>query len=135
MSYSVKKINRETAIKTANQWIMEWGKVPIRTGMYGNIALALLDENKQIVYLGFIWESPTEMAMIGFVTRNKNIRVTDKSIRRKFIEELILHVKKLGYRYVASWVADAGLKKDLRDIGCTETSNSVSEFFAEIKIE
>lgn len=114
---------------------MEWGKVPIRTGMYGNIALALLDENKQMVYLGFIWESPTEMAMIGFITRNKNIRVTDKSIRRKFIEELILHVKKLGYRYVASWVSDAGLKKDLRDIGCTETSNSVSEFFAEIKTE
>ena len=133
MEYKTFLIDRQEAIKLSQQWILDWGKIPMKEGMYGNIALAVKDSEDNIIYVGFIWESPTEMAMIGFITRNRKVKSHYKNLRKKFIEDIIIHIQKLGYRYISSWAADLGLKKDFLSIGCVETSNTVSEFFAELK--
>lgn len=86
-----------------------------------------------MLYIGYVWESDSEMAMVGFITRNTKARTSIKNARRIFVQELINYASMLGFKYIASWCADEGLKKDFRDIGFTETSNKVSEFFAEIK--
>ena len=133
MEHKAYLIDRKTAINLSQQWIKDWGKVPIKEGMYGNIAMAIENENNQIIYVGFIWESPTEMAMIGFITRNRKARSKIKNIRKILIQSLISHINDLGYRYISSWCADPGLKRDFLEIGCVETSNTVSEFFAQLK--
>ena len=133
MEYSAYLIDRKEAIALSQKWIEDWGKIPIKKGMYGNIAMAIENDNGEIIYVGFIWESQTEMAMIGFITRNPNVRSKIKNLRRILIESMIAHIKKLGYQYISSWCADSGLKKDFLEIGCVETSNTVSEFFAELK--
>ena len=133
MEYNIYLIDREEAITHSQKWIEDWGKVPIKEGMYGNIAMAIENEKGEIIYVGFIWESPTEMAMIGFITRNPKVRSKIKNLRKILIESMIAHIQKLGYRYISSWCADSGLKKDFLEIGCVETSNTVSEFFAELK--
>lgn len=133
MQYKTYVIDRNEAILLSQKWIEDWGKTPIKTGMYGNIAMAAENENGNLIYVGFIWESPTEMAMIGFITRNPNVKSKIKNLRKILIESMISHIQKLGYRYISSWCADLGLKRDFLEIGCVETSNTVSEFFAELK--
>ena len=81
MEFKTYLIDRSEAILLSQKWISQWGKVPIKEGMYGNIAVAIENEDGEIMYVGFIWESPTEMAMIGFITRNPKVRSKEKNIR------------------------------------------------------
>lgn len=132
MRYSVKPISREEAVRLSNEWLKEWNLNPIDEGMHSEHPLALYNENNKLMYIGYVWLSDSEMAMIGFISRNKKVKSEIPNVRKLFIQELVGYAKLLGYKYVATWAQDTGLKSDFRELGFTETSNKVSEFFAHI---
>lgn len=125
----------EGDIEMARVWLEGWKLVPIEKGMYPDKGLVLFNkEDKQPIYIGFIWTSNSEMFMIGFVTRNPFYKVKlPKGVRKEFLLELIRYGEQLGYNYVATWAENQNLVNDFKEIGLRETSNKCSELIAKLK--
>ena len=117
---------------TANEWLVKWEKLPRDLEIYPEDGLVLSDDNNEL-FIGFIWITKnSKSGMIGFINRNPNVKIKDKTLRRKFSEELIKKVKSYGCDFVMTWTDSQFLKKDFREIGLTEMGDTVSEFVAKI---
>ena len=122
-------------IDEVGKWLQGWGKTPIEKGMYPTRGLVMYDRDSgNSVYMGFVWSSDSEMAMIGFVTRNPFFKTKIPSgIRKEFLHKLIIYAKQLGFKYVCTWAESQFLVNDFKEIGLIETSDKCSELLAKLE--
>ena len=133
MLYNTRTIFSED-IPIVNNWLYEWGLNRLDENMYPNDGLIMEDDNKNSIYAGFIWiPNSSNMAMIGFITRNPNYKKKlPKGLRTKFVSKLIARCKELGKSIVITWTDNPFLVADFKEIGLIETSNNCSELIAKI---
>ncbi|MDR2207177.1 MAG: hypothetical protein LBE36_13595 [Flavobacteriaceae bacterium] len=118
-----------------NDWLKGWKKNSLDVGMYPETGLVLFNQTDETpVYAGFVWiPNTSNMAMIGFVTRNPFYKKKlPKNTREKFLNMLIWLCKELGKEYVITWTDNQALVSDFKKLGLTETSNKCSELLAKI---
>lgn len=122
-------------IERANEWLKAWGLNPLDERMYPTTGLALCEEDThEVLYVGFVWCSNSQMAMIGFVTRNFNYKKKlPKQTRKIFMNDLTYYASGLGYHFVITWTDNQFLVGDFKKLGYTETSNKVSELILKIE--
>lgn len=112
----------------ANEWLAGWRLQALPIGMYPDKGLVLLDEESNPVFVGFVWTSPSEMAMLGFITRNPLAKKLPKDTRKRFCKSLDEYARlELGFKYISTWTENKGLVNDFKELGFRETSNQCSE--------
>lgn len=114
------------------QWQLDWNQYPRQRNMYPTTGY-IVESDGVPLYCGFIWKSDSAMAMIGFITRNPKAKVKDKQTLKRFIHDLYLRCYEMGFTMVATWAQSPFLKKEFRELGMTETSETCSEFFINLK--
>ena len=129
MSFQTRELRESNAdALMANEWLVGWEFNPLPIELYPSTGLAMLSEDGEAVYVGFVWTSNSGMAQIGFVTRNPFIKTKlPKDTRKQFLHELKEYAHSLGYPYVITWTENKNLVGDFIDLGFRETSNKCSE--------
>jgi len=97
--------------------------------MYPDTGLVMYNKHTlKPLYMGFIWIPETSnMAMIGFITRNPSYSGAPKEARKKLIEALREECKRLGKSVIITWAENPQLVKDFKDLQFAETSAKCSE--------
>lgn len=119
----------------ANEWLKGWKLNELEREMYPDNGLVLYNsEDNTPIYIGFIWIPETSnMAMIGFITRNPFYKVKlPKGLRKEFVSELRWECKRLGKSVVISWTDNSHLVQDFKELEFAETSNRCSELIQKI---
>ena len=119
----------------ANEWLKGWKLNELERAMYPDNGLVLYNGKDNIpIYIGFIWIPETSnMAMIGFITRNPFYKVKlPKGLRKEFVSELRWECKRLGKSVVISWTDNPHLVQDFKELEFAETSNRCSELIQKI---
>lgn len=112
----------------ANEWLSGWRKYPLPIGMYPKKGLVLLDSDNNPIYVGFVWSSDSDMAMLGFITRNPNSKKLPNDTRTRFCKSLDDYAQNdLGFKHIITWTDNKFLVNDFKELGFRETSNKVSE--------
>ena len=116
-------------LKRINNWLVGWKLNKLPLGMYPTTGLILYnEEDGEGIYSGFVFMSNSQMAQVGFITRNPYYKKKIKpNVRKEFIVCLVDYAKELGYKHIISWAENKFLVNDFKDLGFSETSNSVSE--------
>ena len=126
---------REGEVDMINDWLEGWGKNRLDPKMYPKTGLVVYNENDgTAIYAGFVWiPESSNMAMIGFITRNPFYKVRiPQGLRKEFLQKLIVYCKELGKDVVITWTDNKFLVNDFKELGLAETSNKCSELIAKI---
>lgn len=122
----LREFNADAVI--ANEWLIGWNFNPLPIELYPSTGLAMLTNDGEPIYVGFVWTSNSGMAQIGFVTRNPFNKIKlAKDTRKDFLNQLKEYAHSLGYPYVITWTENKNLVGDFKDLGFRETSDKCSE--------
>lgn len=118
----------------ANYWLKGWKLNALPLALYPDTGLVLYNgEDNEDFYMGFLWQSNSKMAQLGFITRNPYYKVRlNKQTRKMLIDALISYARELGYEYVITWAEHEGIVNDFKELGFSESSNRVSELIVKI---
>ena len=133
MFYTTRLIQK-TDLPIVNNWLHDWKLNKLDEDMYPNDGLVVEDEYGNGVYAGFIWiPNSSNMAMIGFITRNPNYKTKlPKTLRTEFVSRLMARCKELGKSVIITWTDNSFLVNDFKVNGMVETSNKCSELIIKI---